>query len=952
MSISKDIIETEMRTKGGSKVRSQMADVSKEIRRLSGENERLKVSKAKLEAQGKKNTKEWKQLNDQIKHNNKEITRQKGKYKELNSQLDITEKSATELRKESRRLRRELNGVSKSVEPKRWKRLNAELERTEKQYRKVRAGTRRTSKLMSGLKDALPIVGIGALIAGVGRLIGKWAQWQTQLEKTRHQIRQLTDAAGSQLDSLTAKTQAVAKTFNKDLKQVSESANALAKQMNISYGRAMDLIQEGFAAGADSSGEFLDMLREYPAQLNEVGLNAEQAIAIMTQQVKEGVFSDKGVDAIKEAGIALREMTQPTQDAIEAMGLTVDQVQQVIGEEGLIGGIKLVSQQLNQLEADSPAVGMALADIFKGPGEDAGLEYLKTLKDIDTNMNEVIDDTDQYAKAQQDLVEANEKVSESLNAIFGKDSWWTRVKVTWKNFWANTLDQMRQFNVWLNQVKKSVGLNYKDYSEFQDVIMNTVPVLRELSDEVRKHGAETEKGKEALADLQQKLIETYGEEGLEIARNFSKEQYDLAQERIKQRRKEAEENENADNKTKKSFKELNESMERAYQERTLDLKQQLAAQKISQEQFHDEMQVEELTYLAAKKGLYERFGKDTVELSQKIADKQIEMNERMKNLTLEQGQQLKEQLQKDLETTDQWMQGWMDKQNQNLLQKTTEHRQRINDMLNQSYLESLWDLKKALNQKEITQEEYNKAVEERSKAEARSWAMSGAAAVENAETVAGAAENVLNSIRKQIKAYLMEALASTVANALASVPFPANIALATTAAAAASALFDRLIPKADFTQDTNAGQPKVSQRASGNLDVVGEDDGRLYRNVPYTGSLRGVGIANRGKPALINEHGGELIVDTKTTDNIRTNAPELIDMLKSYQVPQRAEGKVPESNGNFQQSIDEMNRNIAMMNRNQQILADRLKNLKATISAEQAKEELEEFNDFENDVGY
>jgi hypothetical protein len=942
MSISKDIIETEMRTKGGSKVRSQMVDVSKEIRRLSGENERLKVSKAKLEAQGKKNTKEWKQLNDQIKQNNKEITRQKGKYKELNSQLDITEKSATELKKESRRLRKELNGISRSVEPKRWKQLNSELERTEKQYKKVRAGTSRTSKLMSNLKSALPIVGIGALVAGIGRLIGKWARWQTQLEKTRHQIRQLTDAAGSQLDSLTAKTQAVAKTFNKDLKQVSESANALAKQMNISYGRAMDLIQEGFAAGADSSGEFLDMLREYPAQLNEVGLNAEQAISIMTQQVKEGVFSDKGVDAIKEAGIALREMTQPTQDAIEAMGLTVDQVQRVIGEEGLIGGIKLVSQQLNQLEADSPAVGMALADIFKGPGEDAGLEYLKTLKDIDTNMNEVIDDTDQYAKAQQDLVEANEKVSESLNAIFGKDSWWTRVKVTWKKFWANTLDQMRQFNVWLNQVKKSVGLNYKDYSEFQDVIMNTVPVLRELSDEVRKHGAETEKGKEALADLQQKLIDTYGKEGLEIARNFSKEQYDLAQERIKQRQKEAEENENADNKTKKSFKELNESMERAYQERTLNLKQQLAAQKISQEQFHDEMQIEELTYLAAKKGLYERFGKDTLALEQKIADKQIALNEKVKNVTVEQGDELQKQLQEDLQNTDQFMEQWAEKQNQNLLGKMTQHRQKINDMLNQSYLMSLWDLKKALRQKEITHEEYLEAVQQRTRAEAKSWAMAGASAVESAETVEEAGKAILGSIRKQIKGYLAEALSAVLADALAKVPFPANIALATAAAGAASFLFDKLVPK-------------VPQNAAGNLDVVGREDGKTYNNVPYTGRYTGVGIANNGRTALINEEGGELIVDAATTDNIRMKDPGVIDLIKSYQVPQHAEGTLPENSpggGNFQQSIDEMNRNMAMMNRNQQVLNERLRNLKATVSAEQAKEELGEYDDFENDVSY
>ena len=44
---------------------------------------------------------------------------------------------------------------------------------------------------------------------------------------------------------------------------------------------------------------------------------------------------------------------------------------------------------MNELPESSAAVGTAIADIFGGPGEDAGLKYIRTLKDISTNLDEV-----------------------------------------------------------------------------------------------------------------------------------------------------------------------------------------------------------------------------------------------------------------------------------------------------------------------------------------------------------------------------------------------------------------------------------------------------------------------------------------------------------------------------------------------------------------------------------
>lgn len=82
--------------------------------------------------------------------------------------------------------------------------------------------------------------------------------------------------------------------------------------------------------------------------------------------------------------------------------------------------------------------------------------------------------------------------------------------------------------------------------------------------------------------------------------------------------------------------------------------------------------------------------------------------------------------------------------------------------------------------------------------------------------------------------------------------------------------------------------PVTKQAADGRWDVVGADDRRTYRNVPYRGIAR-TGIVSR--PTLMGERGDELIIDNPTLRNIRMNAPGLISEVMRMRVRQRAAGK-------------------------------------------------------------
>jgi len=171
MSFQKDIIEAEVRTAGAHKVQADLGKVNKRIAELAATNKRLKYEMAKLEAQGKKNSPAWKELNNQHKINNKLLTIQRGKLEELNSKLKLTEMSKRQLRKRSIELGAALSGTSKKLEPEKWNKLNKQLIATEKQLDKVKHGSKSSMSVLTGLKrvavNILPAAGIATFVGWI-----------------------------------------------------------------------------------------------------------------------------------------------------------------------------------------------------------------------------------------------------------------------------------------------------------------------------------------------------------------------------------------------------------------------------------------------------------------------------------------------------------------------------------------------------------------------------------------------------------------------------------------------------------------------------------------------------------------------------------------------------------------------------------------------------------------
>lgn len=285
-------------------------------------------------------------------------------------------------------------------------------------------GAKALGKTLLGLLSNPVFLAIAG-IAAAGAAFKWWYDYNAGLVEATRLTQQFTGKSGDDLKAFRNEVQAVADSFNADFRETLIATNALSKQFGISANEALQLVKDGFLAGGDANGEFLDTLKEYPAYFKEAGISADQFVAIVTQTNKMGIFSDKGVDAIKEANLRLREMTTATAAALDGIGISSEQVQKDLqtGTKTTFDVIQDVSAKLAELPDNAATVGSAIADIFGGPGEDAGLQYLRTLKDISTNMDEVKGKAGVLAQLQEEQLQSQIELQNALSGLFDATVW-------------------------------------------------------------------------------------------------------------------------------------------------------------------------------------------------------------------------------------------------------------------------------------------------------------------------------------------------------------------------------------------------------------------------------------------------------------------------------------------------------------------------------------------------
>lgn len=381
------------------------------------------------------------------------------------------------------------------------------------------------------------LLGLGA-VGAAGAGIGWWVNYNNGLTEATRLTQQFTEKSGEDLKAYRTEVQAIADFYGKDFKEVLIGANAVSKQFGISAEESLKLIQDGFIAGADANGEFLDTLREYPAYFKEAGISAETFIAITAQAAKSGIYSDKGVDVIKEGNLRIREMTTATAAALEGIGISADEVQEQLksGQKTTFDIIQMVSERLNELPDSASVVGTALADIFGGPGEDAGLQYIRTLKDIKTNLGDVKAETGELGKAQEDMIESQKLLSKELALLFDAtggsfETMSAKIKSSIASMTADLLSFVRRGIESVEELsereEKQARAEGERYAE-TDVIKQYEEINKAREQYVKQGMSEEEafkKAKEERIDMMKRSLK-YEEQNLKDAVSLNEKYYD------------------------------------------------------------------------------------------------------------------------------------------------------------------------------------------------------------------------------------------------------------------------------------------------------------------------------------------------------------------------------------------------------------------------------------------
>lgn len=362
----------------------------------------------------------------------KELNDQRNRYKDLAAAQQDNTQEAKDLLVSIGKLDRELKGIDATVGQFQrnvggytealgqfFPKLSGTLGQVTGAIGGMQNGFASLNKASGALNVGLGTVGI-ALTAfqAISEIVGGLIEAARATKELSAQVTNFTQITGEELTQVVASSQAIAVTYGKNVDDIVVAANSASKALGISFAQALDVVEIGFRKGADAQGQFLDGLKEYSVQFRDAGLSAEDFLRVSIASANEGIFSDKGLDAVKEFGLRIQEQTKGSKDALtNAFGKEfTDELFTNINNGSVTSGqaFGLVTDKITETGIAGSQLQTVIADVFGGPGEDIGKDFLITLGDVLQSTDDVTLSSNLYQKQQEELFRVNEqlKISE------------------------------------------------------------------------------------------------------------------------------------------------------------------------------------------------------------------------------------------------------------------------------------------------------------------------------------------------------------------------------------------------------------------------------------------------------------------------------------------------------------------------------------------------------------
>ena len=256
-------------------------------------------------------------------------------------------------------------------------------------------------------------------IVGAGMAFKWFYDYNEGLAEATRLTREFTGYTGDELVAMRSSIQATADVMGKDFKETLQTADTLMSHFHITGQEAMDVINKGFAAGADVNGDMLNKLKQYAPTFHDAGIAADEMMAIISQ-TKSGIFSEQGLEAIKQGSARIREMSDTTKKALQGIGIDADEMSRKLasGQMETFDAVKQVAGAIKELPDNAQEVGEVMSAVFGRQGKFASQEMIESLAEMSTSLDEVREKTGEYGELLLENIDTEEELDNVTAALF------------------------------------------------------------------------------------------------------------------------------------------------------------------------------------------------------------------------------------------------------------------------------------------------------------------------------------------------------------------------------------------------------------------------------------------------------------------------------------------------------------------------------------------------------
>lgn len=276
-------------------------------------------------------------------------------------------------------------------------------------------------------------------IAGAGAALKFWYDYNRGVEEAIRLTREFTgELPREQLENIRVQVIGIAETYNAEYKQVMQAADALTANFGVTWDEALRTIREGFVAGANLNGDFLNKIGQTASQMAQLGISTETFVGYL-KQTTTGIFNDQGIALIAKAGVNLKKMTDTTAKDLAALGADVANIRKLVLDGKVDEAIREVARSLSKADSNGQAYAAVMADVFGGKAQANAGKMIEAIADMDTNLQNMTESASAYNKLQDELVQSQIDLSREVNDLLGvQSSLWdvltTKMQIWWNNF--------------------------------------------------------------------------------------------------------------------------------------------------------------------------------------------------------------------------------------------------------------------------------------------------------------------------------------------------------------------------------------------------------------------------------------------------------------------------------------------------------------------------------------